>query len=118
MWLGIGAIVLMGLFPPWSYTIPARTINTLNPVALEQRAEWRAEHPNGIDFSDLIYPETITQHISARTERGYGLLIAPKWSRSLAVRYSLDVSRLSIQWAMVAIVMGGLLVSVKDRQKS
>jgi len=69
--LGIGAIVLMGIYPPW------------------------------------IVELSTGQHSAAR----YALITKP------ASLTTIDAKRLVVQWAMIAIVTGGLLVIFKDSKK-
>ena len=79
-WIGIAAIVLMGIFPPW--------------IAYQPSHGW------GYD-------------------RGYKFLLRrpPKLSTESSLMPMIDLPRLAIQWILVAVITGGLLVTLKDEKK-
>lgn len=84
LWIGIISIVLMGLYPPWTYDVNAR------------------------EFSVQGFPK-------------YGFILTPQTPREFSERTfycRLDISKLFIQWVIVATITGGLLVTFKDKKKN
>jgi len=81
LWLGIIAIVLMCLYPPW------------------------------VQISRLP-----SSNIKGTTPAGYAFI----WQQPERSRYSgiaIDFPRLSIQCFIVAVITGGLIVTLKDKKK-
>jgi len=85
LWLGIVAFVLMGLFPPWFYSINVQGLKSRTNVSYK---------------SILSTPE-------AKGEGRFQELIGA----------NIDFSRLIVQWAMVAVITGGFIVSLKSSKK-
>lgn len=71
LWIGIGLIVLMGLFPPWVMSVQG---------AIDQQ--------------------------------GYGFILNPPEEYC-----HVNTPRLYVQWIMVAVIAGGLFVTLKDKKK-
>jgi len=99
--LGVGAFVLMGLFPPWVYCYN----------------EW--------PFSPYTSPGAPRE---IRYAVGYSFLTKPPMGRSIPrntdmfltrsnMFVALDIERLCVQWAIVAVITGGLFVICAGRKK-
>jgi hypothetical protein len=60
--------------------------------------------------------------IRGRQNHGYKLILIPPIHKSrdeeLELGTSIDFQRLSVQWAAVALIIGGLIVTLKDNKKS
>ncbi len=82
LWLGIVAIVIIGIFSPWLYTTTGNGLNS-------------------------------------KKNAGYSCILFPPPPKGVGLRYgiSLDVSRLCVQWVIVAVVTGGLIVTLKDKKQ-
>lgn len=85
LWLGIIAFVLMGLFPPWFYSINVQGLKSRRNTGYK---------------SILSAPEAIGE---GRFQELIGA--------------NIDFSRLAVQWAMVAVITGGFIVSLKNSRK-
>ena len=94
LWIGIGIFVLMGLFPPWTLQLTSTSTLTLS---IDQK-QWLA----GQQSSTYKF-----------------LLTPPKLMRAakIVVPFQIDVCKLGVQWAMIAVVTGGLLVTLQDKKK-
>ena len=81
MWVGIGLIVLMGVYPPW--------VNTIRGAG-----------------------------IYAEMSLGYHVITDPPspLGNPRANGIKLDTPRLALQVGLVAVVSGGLLLSLKSRK--
>ena len=140
LWLGIIIVVMMGICPPFS--IPPQTIKV--PCTPEETARVVAAYEaelsadgidSGIDSDSIDFNENPAITITyVRPTREYGLLFkSDRWfvnrcikkhfSRldynvhSLGIRFSLDLGRLCVQWAIVAVITGCLICMFKDRPK-
>lgn len=80
---GLVVIVLMGLFPPWIHTI------TDNPLKIERAG----------NYGFLLSPPPPGRNFPFLNENIWGV--------------RLDVSRLLIQWILVVVIVGGLVVFLK-----
>jgi hypothetical protein len=81
--IGIIVFIIMGLFPPWKYTLNAQGIHIEKPA-------------------------------------GYALIIYPPKPEIIAEAYGVrvDISRLVIQWIILAVATGGaLFITNKQKQK-
>jgi hypothetical protein len=88
LWLGIITIVLMGVFPPWVLIVRG------GGMVLKQN--------EGYKFI-LTPAERKTKESSS-------------YSGALLMS-NIDFSRLGVQWALVAVVTGGLLITFKDKKQ-
>lgn len=102
LWVAIGIVVLMGLFPPWvcgTYTTPLDVL---------------AQKPTG----NTMFNESAAE---------YHFIFAPppqKGYRSVSSMvdvshvYRLDYGRLFIQWLMVIAVSGGLIFLFREPRQT
>lgn len=91
--IGLGIILLMGLIPPWKCAISVPKFT-------------RVERPAGYGF--IFYPPSPVE-VAKSGEFESSFMSKPSyWS----VR--LDVTRLFIQWAVVAIAMAGICLVLKE----
>jgi hypothetical protein len=95
LWLGIIAFVLMGLFPPWLLE------GEINEIKLYARPQ----------YSYILNPPHHSELKAAVTKLvpgASGAIFLPR----------INVAVLVIQWAIVAVVTGGLIVTLRDKKKS
>jgi len=85
LWIGIAAIVLMGIFPPWQVMEGGR---------------------GAFGYCFILRPPGSSQSTS----------IARFWRWRVCLG-RLDTSCLFIQWAMVAMITGGLIITLKDKKR-
>ena len=89
IWIGIMAFMLMGILPPWVYRLDIENNGAV--VRVEASA-------------------------------GYSFLTSPPAPRkpwvwpSGQTTVSIDVTRLLIQWAVVVVVVGGLVFTLGERR--
>jgi ribosomal protein L40E len=83
--LGILVTILMGLFPPWNYTIDIQSIHFERPA----------------DYAFILSPPVPPSSIDTQYSKIYGL--------------HLDVIRLSIQWLLVIFITIVLILVIKIR---
>jgi len=88
LWVGIGLIVAMGLFPPW--IIPVRS----TPFGTIRR---------DLGYSPIWEPATAKRVIDQKTYSYHG---------------SIDFQRLCVQWVIVAVLTGGLVAICASRKKN
>ncbi|HUV40775.1 MAG TPA: hypothetical protein VMW23_03180 [Sedimentisphaerales bacterium] len=87
LWIGIGLFVVMGLFPPWATKLSNnRQVNS--------------------GYAFICTPPPI---IELNTT---GKIFGPFKSCGAHI----DISRLCLQWAMVSVVAGGLIITFKDKK--
>jgi len=98
LWIGIIAFVLMGLFPPWTLQFTSTSILTLS---LDEK-QWLAGQKSST-YKYLLTPPQLAYRTSALY-------------RKIGVPFQIDVPKLGVQWAMVAVITGGLVLSLKDRK--
>lgn len=94
LWIGIGVFVLMCLFPPWTLQLTSTSILTLS---FDQK-----------------------QWLAGQKSSAYKFLLTPPQlmgAAKIGVPFQIDVPKLGIQWAVVAVITGGLLVTFKDKKK-
>ena len=89
IWIGIAAFVLIGILPPWVYRLDSENSG----------AKVRVEASAGYSF--LTSPPELRKPWN--------------WDRSFTA-VSIDVTRLLIQWAMVVVLVGGLVFTLEERR--
>ena len=94
LWIGIAAIVIMGIFPPWTLQLTSTSILTLS---VDQK-QWLAGQKSSA-YKFLLTPPQLMK------------------SAKIGVPFQIDVPKLGIQWAVVAVITCGLLVTFKDKKK-
>ena len=94
LWIGIAAIVVMGLFPPWTLQLTSTSILTLS----YDQQRWLAGQKSSA-YKFLLTPPQLTR------------------AAKISVPFQIDVPKLGIQWAAVAVITGGLFVTLKDKKK-
>ena len=86
MWVGIIAVVGMGLYPPWTTKFTRTGLSAChykyNPI--HKAPHFTLDHPGSENMS---------------LGRGY-----------------IDIHRLLVQWAMVAFITGGMVVTCRRKQ--
>jgi hypothetical protein len=93
--VGVGIIVLMGLIPPWHCEVL---------FDLDQKIPLTMEAGYGFLFS----PPTFESYPSLHHKSDYyGASVAP----------FIALSQLCVQWAVVAIGVGGILIVLRGSQK-
>jgi hypothetical protein len=89
--IGVGIILLMGLIPPWKCTFSASGL--------------RLERPSGYGF--IFYPPSPVQVVKSE-----GDIADPSyWSMRP------DITRLFIQWVVVAIVVAGICLVLNEGER-
>lgn len=87
LWIGIGVFILMGLFPPW--------------VSKYGR------------FSGYMFAFNPTSHSLPPYLEGRENKPVPYYTYDPSLR--VDISRLSVQWIIVAVITGGLLLTFREK---
>lgn len=88
LWIAIGLIALMGLVPPWAHS----------------ESSWGSSGGFGGG----------SHHSTGAYAAGYGLIFWPPKPESGELH--VDLSRLFIQWLIVAVVGGGLVWTLRTRK--
>jgi len=105
IWVGITIIVLMGLFPPWvvKQVIPKGDWNiiTLRKYIFILKAPY-------FHYKALPPPPPKSHPKYAEAYMG----IEPEFNHAEQI----DITRLLIQWFIVALITGGLIVTFKDKK--
>jgi len=102
IWVTLGLIVLMGLFPPWicgTYTTPLDDL---------------AQKPTG----NTMFKESVAEYhfiFAPPPQKGYRSVSSMV---DVSYVYRLDYGRLFLQWLMVVAVSGGLIFLFREVQKS
>lgn len=65
----------------------------------------------------IFPPWTVGQTILSPQDGGYHFILSHQEVRSIDC-YNLNTSRLLIQWTMVVVITGGLLITFKDKKKN
>lgn len=86
LWIGVAAVVILGLYPPWTNDHPARG-------------------KKFIGYSAIFSP-------AAKEFPGYG-------GQYHTTANSIDVTILLVEWVIIAVITGGLIVtlSINDKGK-
>ena len=92
LWIGIAAIMVMGIFPPWTLNGEAASIY---PVRGEVRTSVE-------DFDCPVYSF---------------LLTPPELLRNSGFLFRIDFTRLCVQWIMIAAITGALIATFKGKKK-
>jgi hypothetical protein len=88
LWIGLAVILLMGIFPPWVRTFSVKASYS--------------EKNAGYKFI-LTPPQPVPE------ESGFG-------HDFFGIK--LDVCRLCVQWVVVSVVTGGLILTFRDKKKA
>jgi len=98
LWVALGIIVLMGIFPPWIYgtnTTPLNSSGKIDgPTTFEESAA---------EYHFIFVPPTQTGGL------GDNFFVSHT--------HRLDYGRLFIEWIVVIVVAGGLIFLLKDSPK-
>jgi len=100
--IGLGIILLMGLIPPWKCTF------SIASGGSQEIPYPRVERPAGYGF--IFYPPSPVRVTRSGNFSGF-MMASSYWS----VR--LDITRLFIQWVVVAIAVAGICLFLKEDEK-
>jgi hypothetical protein len=101
-------ILIMGLFPPWFHTMSEKGFPKEERASIYSPIYKPPHHPEAKTLVELLRlydkpdRDTIKQFMEYIDRRRWGV--------------RLDISRLLIQWAMVAIVAAGLFLIMGDKK--
>jgi len=104
LWCGVVAIVLMGLFPPWNWTyLSSKWIGAYTA------APSRVYEPKFAGYSFITTDRLLSND---RKDVKYGEVTHASWREGGRI----DLRRLCIQWALVALVTGAVIVTSADKK--
>ncbi len=91
LWIGIAAIVIMGIFPPWIL--------------------------NAEGASLMIQTQREISELSNQNFHTYHFILSGPRVKNVSFLLRVDLPKLSVQWITVAAITGGLLVTFRDKKK-
>lgn len=97
LWIGIGIFVLMALFPPWTLQLTSTSILTLS----YEEKRWLAGQKSST-YKFLLTPPQL-----GVADQKIGVPF-----------FQIDVPKLGVQVAVVAVITGGLFVTLKEKKKN
>jgi len=119
LWAAIGPIVLMGLFPPWVKTSANLdiTLDMTSDYRSHQSSgyRWYSVNPTGYYFiggAEWRHGD-LTRVVRHAGYPGASLCVSLCQDAS----FSIDRTRLFVQWGVVAVLGGGMILTLRTRKR-